>query len=109
MSHGLFRRSGVMAGVLTLVFGLCAFALESKLSQYRPQDDLTRFLSSAAKMKGERDGRVVIDLAIEFVGQIAENQAPTESIPLSSDSTIHQSCHIFPLCQFRSPPKVSLA
>jgi len=109
MKEKPLKRFGLTAIVLVLIFGLFAFALESKLGQYRPQDDLTRCLSSAAKMKGERHDKIVTDLATDCVGQIAEDKAPTADTPLSSDCALHQSSHIFPLCQFRSPPLASLA
>jgi hypothetical protein len=79
------KRPRSRTGLTFLAFGLFIFALGAKLSWYLPQNDLVHYLCSAAKMNGERHGKIEAALATEFATTIfREDTAAAPPLPSSS-------------------------
>lgn len=104
MKSGVLGRLRLRTTVIVLALGLFVFAAGAKLSCYLPQNDLVHYLSSSAKMNGERHDKVVTALAAEFTETIFLEDAPAALSLPSTDDKSPKSAPVLLPHQFRSPP-----
>lgn len=93
----------VRALLLLLVFGLCALATQAKLSQYRPKDSPTHYISKSVKMHESR--AETGEEAPLSATALPAPEEPVEKLPVPVlETNLPKTFSILRPFEFRPPP-----